>query len=429
MGSYIVRSSRVRGDIHIPASKSHTLRALLFGALGCGKSVIYNYLPSTDVSSMCRALQLFGAKVQVLPESISIEGVDGKIGCAEDVIDAGNSGIVLRFCAALAALSEYPIVITGDHSIRHQRPMQPLLEGLSQLGVKAISTKQDGYAPVIIQGPIHFGKAVIHGEDSQPVSALLILAAFARQEIEIDVINAGEKPWVALTLDWFRRLNIDYDEENFEKYRLKGDAHYAGFEYTVPGDFSSAAFPIAAALVSNSEIIVHNIDMNDPQGDKALIRVFTDMGANIEIDHEKKRLHVKKCTGLLGISVDINDFVDAITILTVVACFAKGETLIKNAHIARHKECDRIHAIATELKKMGADINETEDGLKIIGKKLDGVSGLYSYNDHRMVMSLTVAAMGASGESSITPVECVAKTFPKFLESFTSIGADIQEVV
>ena len=250
MSRYVVKKSNLKGEIIVPPSKSHTLRSILFGALGCGKSTVHNYLQSSDTQAMIEACRLLGAAIDVTPERIEIVGTKGKIDHAEDVINAGNSGIVLRFCAAIGALSSNPIVITGDHSIRHQRPMKPLLEGLAQLGVSVSSMRGDGFAPIILKGPLKSGKATIFGEDSQPVSALLIAAAFAEGPIELNVRNAGEKPWVALTLDWFDRLGISYENHAFESYRLPGNSRYDGFDYVVPGDFSSAAFPIAAALIT-----------------------------------------------------------------------------------------------------------------------------------------------------------------------------------
>ncbi len=414
------------GEIVVPPSKSHTLRAILFGALGHGETKVRNYLDST-YSAMIEACRLLGATLDVTSTSITIQGTNGKIDFGnKDVIHAGNSGIVLRFCAAIGALSSNPIVITGDHSIRHQRPMKPLLDGLSQLGVTSYSMRGDGYAPIITFGPIRSGKVIISGEDSQPVSDSSIAAAFAEGPIDLEVRNAGEKPWVALTLDWFDRLGIAYEHRNFESYRLFGNNRYEGFDYTVPGDLSSAAFPITAALITGSELIVNNIDMQDSQGDKELILTLQKMGARIEIDEHLKKLVVKKGKQLSGISVDINNYVDAITILAVVACYAEGETRIENAAVARQKECNRIQSIATELRKMGADIQETENGLRIRGSKLKGAD-VESYNDHRMVMSLCVAGLGAEGETKVGPVECVSKTFPTFKKDFTLLGAILRD--
>ncbi len=428
MSQYLVNKATLHGDILVPPSKSHTLRAILFGALATGKTTICNYLDSPDARAMIEACRLLGATLEVLPDQINIGGVGGRIQYAEDVINAGNSGIVLRFCAAIAALADRPIVITGDYSIRHQRPMKPLLDGLAQLGVSAISTRGDGFAPIIIQGPLKAGSTQVEGEDSQPVSSLLIAAAFAQGPIDLLVPNPGEKPWVALTLDWFDRLGIPYEHQDYRHYRMRGNAHVAGFDYPVPGDLSSVAFPLAAALVTGSALTLRNVDMSDTQGDKELINVFQRMGASIEIDANQRTLHIPANQVLRGIAVDINDFVDAITILAVVACYAEGETHIYNAAVARQKECNRIQCIATELRKMGADVVELEDGLRIRKSALKGTQ-VHSYHDHRMVMSLTVAGLGAQGQTTIGPVECVAKTFPTFLHDFNALGANIKETL
>lgn len=428
MKKYFVNASTLKGEITVPPSKSHTLRAILFGAMGKGKTVIHHYLPSPDSHAMIEACRLLGAQIEVFSQQIIIQGINGKINYAEDVINAGNSGIVLRFFSALSALGNYPVVITGDHSIRHHRPMKPLLEGLTQLGVSATSMRGDGFAPVIIQGPIQKGTATISGEDSQPVSALLIASSFAQGQIDIKVKNPGEKPWVALTLSWLDKLGISYINNSFEHYSLKGSAQYDGFEYAVPGDVSSAAFPIAAALVTQSELLIKNIDMNDSQGDKELIFSFMKMGATIDIDDKKKTVYVRKGSRLKGITADINNYIDALTILAVVGCFAEGQTEIKNASIARTKECNRIQSIVSELKKMGADIHETPDGLVIRQSFLKG-SEVNSFHDHRMVMSLSVAALGAKGPTTISPIECVSKTYPTFLNDFKALGASIEEVL
>lgn len=424
MSHYLVKKSTLTGEIDIPSSKSHTLRSILFGALGNGKTCIQHYLPSTDTQAMIEACRHFGAKIEVSPKSIEIQGTNGMIPYAEDVINAGNSGIVLRFCTAIGALAKNPVVVTGDHSIRHQRPIMPLLEGLSQLGVSTSTMRGDGYAPVIVKGPLKSGIATIRGEDSQPVSALLIAAAFAEGPIELKVENPGEKPWVALTLEWFDRLGIAYENDDYARYRLLGNNRYDGFEYRVPGDLSSAAFPVAAALITQSEITLHNIDMNDAQGDKELLKVFQKMGGKLEIDDRNKRVHVKRGSELKGMEVDINNFVDAITILAVVGCYAEGETRIYNGAVAKQKECNRIRCIASELRKMGARISETDDGLLIQKSNLKGAE-VHSYHDHRMAMSLAVAAMGAIGETKISPVDCVNKTFPSFLGDFAAMGANI----
>lgn len=424
MRSYHIEPSILKGSIVIPASKSHTMRAILFAALSKGRSEINHFLSAPDTAHMIHACKLLGAKVICADHQIIVDGIDGKIDVVADVIQAGNSGLILRLLSGIAALSHSYTFITGDHSIRHQRPMHTMLNALNQLGVLAISTHNHGYAPLLIKGPLKGGKVLLHGEDSQPISALLIACALAKEPTEIIVKNPGEKPWVALTLNWLDRLGVKYSNKNFERYFVQGNSKFNSFEYHVPGDWSSAAFPIAAALVTQSSLMIENVDLSDPQGDKEFLHIMKKMGANIEIDTKEKRLHIMP-SQLRGITVDINDCIDAITVLATVACFAEGETRIINAAVARQKECDRLHCIYHELSKMGAEITATEDSLIIRGKKIKGARA-NSHGDHRMAMSLVVAALGASGSSVVENIDCIAKTFPNFVERFMDLGANIE---
>jgi 3-phosphoshikimate 1-carboxyvinyltransferase len=283
----------------------------------------------------------------------------------------------------------------------------------------------DGHAPIIIKGPLKGGTALIDGEDSQPVSGLLIASAFAPEKSEIYVTHPGEKPWVALTLDWFDRLGISYQNDNFEKYSLLGGAAIEGFSYTVPSDLSSAAYPIAAALITDSDLTLREIDLNDVQGDKLLIFQLQKMGAKIEVDAASKTVTVRSGSRLKGQKIDVNDFIDGITILSVVGCFAEGITEIVGGKIARKKESNRIAAIVQELKKMGAHIHEKEDGVVIEHSHLQGAF-LSSHADHRLAMSLAVAGLGAHGKTCIEGTRCVAKSYASFFDHLRKLGASIE---
>ncbi len=421
---FYVEPSALTGEIAIPPSKSHTMRALVFGMMGKGKTLIDHYLPSPDTNSMIRAIQSFGAGVKVQDDTVIIEGNAGKLSPPDDVIHAGNSGIVLRFIGALAGLCPTYTVITGDHSIRHQRHVSPLLEGLNQLHAIAHSMRLDGKAPLIIKGMMKPGVAKISGEDSQPISALLIAASFLQGTTVLHVENSGEKPWIDMTMVWCERLGIKIEHEHYARYVIHGHAAYEGFHTSIPGDFSSAAFPLAAALITNSEVTLYNLDMTDCQGDKQLIILLQNMGAFIECDPHHRSLSVRRGSKLRGGIIDINDCIDILAILAVIACFAEGQTQIINATIARKKESDRIHAMCTELKKMGADIVEQEDGLIINPSLLHGAE-LFSHRDQRVAMALTVAALGATSPSRIHDVEWIDKTYPHFLTDFQQLGAKI----
>lgn len=419
--SWKVSPSKLKGTLVVPPSKSQTMRALLFGLLASGKSIISNPLPFPEMIQTCR---LLGATVNEFSDRVEIFGLNGRLDGAEDVIQAGNSGLILRFVGAIAALSAKPIVITGDHSIRHRRPIQPLLDGLNQLGATAFSLSQRNTAPILIKGPLYPGQAILEGEDSQPVSGLLIASCFSQGPTKLFITNPGEIPWVSLTLGWFDFLNIRYEAKGSgDYYSVAGNVEFGGFSYQVPSDLSTLAFPLVAAILTDSELLFENLDFTDLQGDKRILSILQEMGANLEV--RERSLHVKKGGMLRGIAIDVNDCIDTLPILSVAGCFAEGEMKIMGAKNARKKECDRISTLALELSKMGGKVQELEDGLLIQRSDLTGAI-VNSHHDHRIALALAVAGFAAtSGETLIEGVSCVAKTFPAFKTEMQSLGASI----
>lgn len=426
MTDLIVHPSKLSGQVAIPSSKSHSIRAIIFASLAQGTSHIYKRLDSPDIHQAIAACRQFGAEIDENGEDLVIRGTAGNFHSPKCEIDSGNSGQVLRFIGALAALGEGKTILTGDDSIQKRRPVKPLIDALKQLGACAGSLNNNDCAPISVKGPCKPGSALICGQDSQPVSGLLMLSAFLDGETTIAVNNPGEKPWVDLTLYWLDKLNVPYENDQYKKYKVTGKKTLKAFDYTVAADFSSAAFPAAVALLSQSSVILNNIDMQDPQGDKKIFDAFKLMGAQISYDEKQRKLSVLG-NFLKGLKLDINDYIDAITILSVVGCFAKNETHITNAAIARKKESDRISAIACELKKMGAKITEKPDGLIIEPSKLHGCT-LKTYHDHRMAMSLIIAALHANGPSKILSIDCISKSYPTFVEDMQKLGAKIEVV-
>lgn len=422
MGStnVLIRRSSLSGEVTIPPSKSQTMRALAFALVAEDRSTITNPLPSPDTQAMVRACRLLGAKVDCFPDRIEVHG---GLHAAEDVIDCGNSGLVLRLIGAIAALLPTYTILTGDASIRRRRCVKPLLDGINQLGGSALSARGDDHAPLMIRGSLKGGVAQISGEDSQPVSGLLIASAFAPGKTELIVENPGEHPWVNLTLKWLDRFQIPYSNDNFTRYKIEGNASLKGFQYHVPGDWSSALYPIAAALATNSEITLHGVDFNDPQGDKEVVTLLQSLGAKIEV--HTTSVTVRKESHLTGARIDIGSFIDAITLLPVLACQASGPTEIYGAAIARYKESDRIAAIVSQLKKMGAQIEETPDGMIIHPSQLKGAT-VTCFEDHRMALSLSIAALIARGSTEIQGVECARKSFPGFFDMLKNLGAHVE---
>lgn len=424
MKTLTIQPSKLKGSISIPPSKSHTLRALVFALMGSGTSEIHNPLPSPDTLSMIRAVEMLGGSVEQKGDTLIVTGTAGKLRSPDNVIDAGNSGQVLRFIGALTGFLTTYTVLTGDHSIRYSRPVKPLLDALSQLGAQAYGLNEGSHAPILIKGPIQPGFATFCGQDSQPVSAILIAASFLHGVTHLNITNPGEKPWIGLTLDWLKRLGGKISHEGFSRYVVHGSLSYDGFFYSVPGDFSSAAFPIVAALITGSELTIDNLDMNDAQGDKDIITVLQRLGADIKIDHANRRVIVHSGKILHGGTIDINDMIDTLPILAVAGCFVSTKMEITGAAIARKKESDRIASMTNELKKMGANIEETKDGLMVFPSSLHGAH-VQSHRDHRIAMALSVAALAAQGETIVDDVGCIEKSYPSFISDFQQLGAKL----
>lgn len=425
MKTLIVHPSELKGEVELPTSKSHSIRAIVFATMAHGTSRLDKLLGSPDIEHALKASGQVGAKITFSNGPIEIEGTGGVFHAPEQEIDAGNSGQVLRFFGALAALCDKEVTLTGDDSIKTNRPVKPLLDALNMMGASAKSANDNNMAPIHIKGPAKAAEVTLDGEDSQPVSGILMLAAHLDGTSTIHVTHPGEKPWIELTLDWFKRLNIDCENQDYALYKVSGKNKYKGFNYTVPGDLSSAAFPTAAAFATKSKLVLKNFDRSDVQGDKKFFDALEEMGASFKYDKKKKELFVDGTQTLTGKELDINDYIDAVTILAVIGALAEGKTVLKNAAIARKKESDRIFCIVQELKKMNVDIQETEDGL--IVKKSDFKDAtVESHQDHRIAMSLVVAGLAADGSTIVQNTECIRKSYPNFVEDLSALGARIE---
>ena len=424
MDLLIEASPGLRGSVKIPPNKSHSFRALIMAALADGESRITAPAVSNDWMRGTEALEMFGADVRPKADNVwVVKGTAGQLRTPDDIVDCGNSGITLRFFAALAACCDGFTVLSGDHSLRHIRLCQALVDALNALGAWAVCTKGDGHAPLVVRGRLKGGQAEIDGMDSQPVSALLIASALAEAPTELTVKRPGEKPWVGVTLDWLARCGVEFSNDNFERYRVRGRSRWGGFEVTVPLDWSAALYPIVAAVLTpGSEVRVPGMDWGDSQGDKGVIDVLRRMGADIDVDDEGVTARSSRLTGC---EVDCNNFIDQFMLMAVVGACAEGETVLTNAEVCRHKECDRISEMHKALTAMGANVEERPDGLVIRNSALRGTR-IDSRADHRMVMTMAVAALVASGKTVITDIECVKKTFPNFVAQMRGIEADMQ---
>ena len=416
-----IKPGTVGGSIRIPTSKSHTIRALLIATLAEGTSVITAPLESADTRACVAACRMLGARIREESNLLTVEGVGGRRSAPDDVIDVGNSGTTLYLALGTAALGEGYTVFTGDDQIR-RRTAQPLLSSLGDLGAKAESTRGNGCAPIVAGGGITGGRTAIECPTSQYLSSLLLCSPLGLRDTEIDVVSLNERPYVEITLDWLDRQGIAYERRGWDYFGITGGQTFQPFERTIPGDFSSATFFLCAAAIAGGTLEVIGLDMNDSQGDKAIVSILREMGCQIDTKPESISL---RRSDLRGGEFDLNATPDALPALAVTACFADGETRLLNVPQAREKETDRIAVVRQELERIGADVEELPDGLVVRGDpnrafRSGRVNGHY---DHRIVMALAIAALRADGPLEIESAEAADITFPTFFDLLEEVRA------
>lgn len=418
----ISKKSFLKGEITVPGSKSHTIRAVTVATLADGISYIGYPLYSEDTLSSLKCAEMLGATVLEKSENAwIIQGTGGQLKKPSGVLDVGNSGTTLRLFCALAGLAHFPITFDGDESLR-TRVMSPLLNALEALGVKVQS--RDQKCPITLSGPMSSTqKITLSAPSSQFLTALLFALPLAPFDTEIELSLLNEKPYVEITLDWLRSQNIQFEkQDDLMFFKIYGNQKYVAFKRTIPSDFSTATFPLVAALITHSPLTILNLDFSDSQGDKAVFDMVRKMGAKWHVKENKTFIEVNY--DLHGAELDLNATPDALPALAVLASCIKGETRIVNTPQARMKETDRIACIACELKKLGVEVEEFEDGLRIVGnpQKMYGCE-LKGYGDHRIVMALALAGLVADGQTMIDTAEAAAVTYPHFVRDFQALGA------
>ncbi|HIE30960.1 MAG TPA: 3-phosphoshikimate 1-carboxyvinyltransferase [Methanosarcinales archaeon] len=424
-----IDQSMITGKIPAPPSKSYSHRAIVVASLS-NKSEISHLLLSEDVKATISASRSIGADVRVSEsgDHLTIRGVLRPV-VPDDVINVLNSGTTLRFFTAITSLAPGTSVLTGDASIR-TRPNDPLLGALRDLGADAFSTKGDGTAPIVVRGPLVGGNTKISGSiSSQFISALLIACPLAEENSTI--LIEGElksRPYVDVTLEVLHEAGIAIDERDDPdglRFVIEGNQAFDLRRYTVPGDFSSSSYLLAAGALSGDRVTIQNL-YQSAQGDSAIIRILEEMGADIVWNREAGKVTVSK-SDLHGITVDVGRTPDLVPTLAVLGACASGEMRITNASHVRYKETDRLHAMAVELAKMGVSIVEKEDELVIRGGEIQGAS-LHGWDDHRIVMALAVAGMVA-GDTEIDTAESVAVSYPGFVRDMRRLGGGIREIL
>lgn len=423
---FTCQSSLLSGTLQIPGSKSHSIRAIFIATMAKGESMIHNLLDSSDVRSALSVARIFGAKTESLGNNNwKITGVNGNITLTHPVIDVGNSGTTIQIALAFASLikNNQSLIVTGDEQIC-RRPTAPLVQALRDLGTEITEIHHNGCPPIKITGGLTGGKCELEAKTSQYVTALLMACPLAENDSEVTVTLLNEAPYIEITLDWLKEQNITIHHDDLYNYQIPGHQHYTCFDKAIPADFSTATFFLAAAtLKPDRQITLKGLDFTDSQPDKQVVYILEKMGAKIE-HLPNGDITISAPNGLTGITIDMNETPDALPMLAVVGCFARGETRLINVAHARLKETDRIQVMAEELTKMGANITELPDGLIIRQSSLTGTK-VCGHGDHRIVMSLAIAGLSCEGTTTITTAEAAAVTVPEFSDFIKKLGGNL----
>lgn len=431
---------RLSGSVAIPASKSHTIRALLVAAFSEGVSRLRRPLPSRDGLAARAAVEFLGAEVTDDGDDWLVRGFGSRPKPpASGTIDVRNSGTTLYLAAALAALADLPVRFDGDEQIR-RRSARPLLDALEALGARVAYEQTEGCAPFTVTGPLEPGTVEVDCPVSQYLSALLLAASLIPAQTDdspagstapeittIKVKTLNEAPYVGITLDWLDGQGIRYERDGWQEFRIPSGQAFRPFDRVVPADWSSATFFLAAAAVTGSTLVLEGLDGSDSQGDKAVVDMLEEMGCEAEWLETGLRLTGRP---LKAAKLDLNATPDALPAMAVACCFAEGKSRLVNVPQARMKETDRIMVMTAELMKLGADVEELRDGMVVRGRHpqpagcdspvLKGAM-VDGHDDHRVVMALAIAALGCCGQVSIRGAEAADVTFPGFFRLLDSV--------
>jgi 3-phosphoshikimate 1-carboxyvinyltransferase len=439
----------IEGVVPAPSSKSYTHRAIILASLAEGRSLLFNPLISEDTLATLSACSTLGAKITNFSSYIEVEGLAGNVSAdfspliagveRKPIIGLANSGTSLRLLTSVAALGDKKIIFTGDESLK-TRPMNDLLDALENLGVKTEST--DGKAPITVYPGFKGGSTKISGNvSSQFISSILISAPLSDEGVNLEVLpEFVSKPYVDMTIDIMDKFSVKVDAEEDTKhndcnkdvqpcsvvdFKVKPQM-YKGCEYTIEGDFSSSSYLLAACGIFGGEITVLNLFKDSKQGDKIIVDILKEMGADIEWGDSS--VTIKSDGNLKAIpTIDLSNTPDLLITVAVLASLAEGKTKITGIGHTRFKETDRIATTCEELRKCGCKLEEFEDSIEIEGQTMDMDKEivLSSHKDHRLAMAFIL--LGLKGYNiTIEDGDVFNVSFPNFIELMSQIGVDLE---
>ncbi|HIW26047.1 MAG TPA: 3-phosphoshikimate 1-carboxyvinyltransferase [Firmicutes bacterium] len=428
MNAVIKPSGKLRGEITVPGDKSISHRSVMLGSIAKGDTKISGFLTGEDCLSTIDCFKKLGIDIEVNGTDVTVHGKGLKgLSAPAETLDVGNSGTTLRLMSGILSAQPFTTRLTGDSSIQ-KRPMGRVASPLGLMGAKITSENEKMTAPLTIEGQsLHGIDYTLPVASAQVKSALILAGLYADGETRITEPEAT-RDHTEIMLNY---LGADIRKEG-DTIVVRPAAELTGKDITVPGDISSAAYFIAAALISkDSEVLIKNVGVNPTR--TGIITAFKAMGGNIELTNERtvcgepvadilvrsSRLHGVVIKGAI-----IPKLIDEIPVIAAAACYASGETVIADAAELRVKESDRIKTMAAELGRMGATVIQTDDGMIILGGIPLHGAVCESYNDHRVAMSVAVAALGAKGETQIKDCGCVDISFPGYFDALMSLRED-----
>lgn len=415
-----VQSAILNGTVKIPPSKSLSHRAVIAAALADGDSIIENIVYSEDIEATLEAIMAFGVEISKRKDSVIIMG-NGKLTSPIWPVHCNASGSTLRFLIPFACLVDEPVVFTGEGKLE-TRPLDPYFEVFKKQGIRYA---YDNKLPLLVEGQLKPDTFKMPGNiSSQFVTGLMYVLPLLDGDSEIVLTSPLEsRDYVALTIQMLKHFGIDIETVTSEHYRIRGNQKYRPARYRVEGDYSQSAFWIAAGLMGNG-LELAELNQDTCQGDQRILDIAGTMGGNLHWEAGNLKVAGTRTQGAV---IDASQCPDLVPIVATLAAVSDGETHIINAGRVRIKESDRLSAICTELGKLGAQIEEEPDGLVIKGvERLTGGT-VEGWNDHRIVMSLAVAAMKCDHPVIIEGSEAVRKSYPHFFEDFKALGGMVHE--
>jgi 3-phosphoshikimate 1-carboxyvinyltransferase len=410
----------VDGTLTPPGSKSITNRVFLLAGLAQGDSRIHKPLFSDDTIYMLSSLKYmgFGLSQNAEGTAVLVKGAGGSVPWDSARLYVGNAGTAMRFLAATACLGRGSYILDGDARMR-RRPLGDLLDALRSLGAEISFAQAQGFPPLTISGgPLEGGEVTLNAEtSSQFLSALLMVGRCMEKGLTVNIPGiVTSRPFVDLTLGTMAQFGVTVESEGYSRFRVEPGG-YTGTDLTVEADATAATYFLAAAALTGGRITIQGLGTNSVQGDVGFADLLGRMGCNVHMGPDEISLTSGE---LRGIDVDLNGMPDTVPTLAVVAALARGKTTIRNVANLRVKESDRLAALAAELTKIGARVEELPDGLVIHPAKTLHGATIETYNDHRIAMSFGVLGLIVPGIVIKNP-GCVSKTYPRFFEDLASI--------